>query len=1372
MPYKIERLKPVYLFIILSIFFSLGLFSQKTLIQSVFSKKEIKEEIMVGDVNDTMDYSFEVNWNDTDYSSNRPSSVTYNLYNVLDENTVVSTTTLTSANVDSEDSNKWNGVFNNVRKYNDDESEAKYIIKQQEINGYVQNYDVSNMNGLCVEFGNNVFGGDTTKSIKIIGTKSYMRYESWGSYMVWDNYYLLNPRTGDNNFYYEDLNNNTKCVSIYDDTEVYFEGNNVNLDINSIYSAEVDTELDDVYDWFNSYLNNFDYYDKNNYPTHIGEKVAKYHWDNNNNNSIISGANVITNIYNKKNLKFDKYWEDEGYENYRPNSSEYYLYKKENQNDALKTITLTSNNADPNDSYHWIGVFENIDTYNQDGTMIEYVVREKNIPKYTTSYDSNNGYYIKFNENSETGNVTAFNIFYYNEANDHWYYYTPLQSGGGLGNFVSGNTIRIDLNDLEKMNDNYGGNPFAYWGNEDIYNRIDTSIYHQIKEYVGTDYPETYHPVAVYDYFDYSYTYSLSNHSKKLYFSYNGASWGGEYGIKVDNISTVGDETIITSRINLNNFKITKKWDDEGHESSRPTSTTVDIYDSRNRNDIVKTITISNEDKITDNIWEKVIDDLPKYDENLQPIEYVIVERPVDGYKTIYDFDEYYNNLAVTFGSNISLYDTYLGYMTPENVEESKYTVAYCSGRYYCYTNDQYGTNNGYDLITNRTVYIPGRNFLVAPSSNRTNQRFNIVDVVPYHIDGYDEPYNKQINTIWGAISSSTTYDNYPKLDYDLPENTYSYFVYTWNGSLVPRANANVIINKYNKTDYSFVKKWDDVGFENGRPENIKFNIYNALDMNTVVKQVSLTNSNENPNNHNEWNGYVSDLPKYNDDMTYAQYVAVEEVINEYKTDSRIMYNSLCIKFGSNVFNGDDNNAIQFFVRKDGRYSMLQNTAYDYMTPSFNRNDLMNKTICLPVEEGHYDFYIVGRTSNLDIQEITRGYETNYVYFPTMVNRVDPAIEFKNDNMPNITDDSYIHYVWDYDEYFYGSTIITNHANMREEGYVKEFNDTGYEYNRPKEIVFGLYVDNDPIPKEMATVHTSTCINNKCNIEFKYVRDKDNEGNPITYQIKEISDYGYDVTYEDDKVINTANPVEIKLIKENTEGKVLSGAKLGIYNKDGDKIKEITSTDKEITIKLLPSTYTIKEEEAPKDYSRCQDITLVVNKDGTYTQDGNTVDRVKIVNEYAKDRYDITIKKELIGEDSKKEFTFEINIEGVEDPLEYIGSKTGTIELVNNKATIRISSGDSITIKNVPADSKYEVKELETNYTLTIVGESKGTLNRNEIIEFINKVEEESVPDEKESPTPITGVYNITTYIVGALLLLLSIFLIAYSKKQINKKEI
>ena len=166
MPYKFSRLKKGYLLLIVVALFTVSLYSTKTVFNNIFNKNENIEEKPAGDdqidVNETMDYPFEIRWDDTGYESNRPSSITYNLYNVLDENTIVGTVTLTSSNVDNEDSNKWNGVFNSVRKYNDDESEAKYLIKTDyNPNEYLISYSRINYNSLCVEFGDNIFGSNS-----------------------------------------------------------------------------------------------------------------------------------------------------------------------------------------------------------------------------------------------------------------------------------------------------------------------------------------------------------------------------------------------------------------------------------------------------------------------------------------------------------------------------------------------------------------------------------------------------------------------------------------------------------------------------------------------------------------------------------------------------------------------------------------------------------------------------------------------------------------------------------------------------------------------------------------------------------------------------------------------------------------------------------------------------------------------------------------------------------------------------------------------------------------------------------------------------------------------------------------------------------
>ena len=197
-------------------------------------------EVKLGDINtsEIIDYPFEIVWEDKDYENNRPSSITYNLYNVLDENTIVSTVTLTPANVDANDSNKWNGVFNNVPNYNQDESYAEYIIKQQEINDYSQRYSKKDYDALCVEFGNNVFNGNNY-SISFIYNRGY------------DHYYLINNENNSKYFYRDQLQNKTVCIPISTrkdqyQSEIQIRGSTANLDIKNIYPTVLRTNYSQV----------------------------------------------------------------------------------------------------------------------------------------------------------------------------------------------------------------------------------------------------------------------------------------------------------------------------------------------------------------------------------------------------------------------------------------------------------------------------------------------------------------------------------------------------------------------------------------------------------------------------------------------------------------------------------------------------------------------------------------------------------------------------------------------------------------------------------------------------------------------------------------------------------------------------------------------------------------------------------------------------------------------------------------------------------------------------------------------------------------------------------------------------------------------
>ena len=88
MPYKFSRLKKGYLLLIIFAVFSLVLFASKIIFSDNTDKLETIEEKSVGDINETMDYPFEIHWDDTGVENSRPSSITYNLYNILDSQIV------------------------------------------------------------------------------------------------------------------------------------------------------------------------------------------------------------------------------------------------------------------------------------------------------------------------------------------------------------------------------------------------------------------------------------------------------------------------------------------------------------------------------------------------------------------------------------------------------------------------------------------------------------------------------------------------------------------------------------------------------------------------------------------------------------------------------------------------------------------------------------------------------------------------------------------------------------------------------------------------------------------------------------------------------------------------------------------------------------------------------------------------------------------------------------------------------------------------------------------------------------------------------------------------------------------------------------
>ena len=133
MPYKLERLKPIFLLIILVTFFSISFFVKKSLFSLIVSNKE---EVSVGDYStNTRDYKYKIHWNDYGNEDRRPNQITFDLYNVLDENTIIQSKTINKEDITS----SITLIFEDVPYSNPDNTSANYIVKNNIPDDYLLN---------------------------------------------------------------------------------------------------------------------------------------------------------------------------------------------------------------------------------------------------------------------------------------------------------------------------------------------------------------------------------------------------------------------------------------------------------------------------------------------------------------------------------------------------------------------------------------------------------------------------------------------------------------------------------------------------------------------------------------------------------------------------------------------------------------------------------------------------------------------------------------------------------------------------------------------------------------------------------------------------------------------------------------------------------------------------------------------------------------------------------------------------------------------------------------------------------------------------------------------------------------------------------
>ncbi len=137
---------------------------------------------------------------------------------------------------------------------------------------------------------------------------------------------------------------------------------------------------------------------------------------------------------------------------------------------------------------------------------------------------------------------------------------------------------------------------------------------------------------------------------------------------------------------------------------------------------------------------------------------------------------------------------------------------------------------------------------------------------------------------------------------------------------------------------------------------------------------------------------------------------------------------------------------------------------------------------------------------------------------------------------------------------------------------------------------------------------------------------------------------------------NKFSRADVKVSKTDEEGNSLNGAKLQVLDADGNVVEEwLTEENKDAyTLKLLSGTYTLHEVQAPQGYEAADDITFVVNEDGTTSINGELVNEVVMMDTKKKEE-----PKNPDNNDNKEENQNNSDYDNTKNEPEYESLKTG-----------------------------------------------------------------------------------------------------------------
>ena len=496
-------------------------------------------------------------------------------------------------------------------------------------------------------------------------------------------------------------------------------------------------------------------------------------------------------------VKADKHWADNSNQaKKRPTSI---ILRLKNGAEIVEDKTLTGTGND------WTYTFENVPKYNQFGNEVNYSLEE---------LESNTGD-LKFYNKDVAG---------------------TYKSGFTVTNTFNVPDEKVNVAVTKNWDDNSNVNGKRPTSIKYILNGGTAPVEQVVSGNTTTDenWSYTFANLPKYNELGNIINYSLEEQAVNVNdfkFYTNKIIGDKDSGFRITNKFVVPEDKI--------QIQVTKHWEDNNNVNNRRPESIKFVIKQNNAEIKSKVVTGS---RTTDENWSYTFDNLAKFDENGQEIDYVLEEQEVNA-----DDMKFYT--GTTSGNRKSGFVVTNKFTVPNETIKPRVTIEWDDN-----SNNKNKRPNDVKVVVkdNNGKIVKEGNVTGNPTDNSWTKEFE--DVPKYDGNGKEIPYTVEV------------IPNNP--------NDLEFYVPSIKGD---KDKGFVVTERFTvpgqTIDLNVVKKWNDnSNARNKRPESIKLVVKNG---NGIVNEKVITGTGS------EWTYTFKKLPKYNNDGEVINYTVDEQEVNE-----------------------------------------------------------------------------------------------------------------------------------------------------------------------------------------------------------------------------------------------------------------------------------------------------------------------------------------------------------------------------------------------------------------------------------------------------------------------------------------------------------